>query len=215
MPCVGGDGDLWSLLVPVKLLDVAKSRLLVPAGVRIELALAMACDAVSAALACAAVGEVLVITDDERAGPALVALGARLVPDSPAAGLNQAVAYGAAAATCAQVAAMTSDLPALVASELDDLLTAAAAHPLAVVADAAGTGTTLLAAISAALLVPRFGVGSRAAHIEAGAVDLTAVAGKTVRHDVDTLESLREAVALGVGPATRRTLSGAAGAYLA
>jgi 2-phospho-L-lactate guanylyltransferase len=206
MPRVSGDGDQWSVIVPVKLLDVAKSRLQVATGVRTELALAMACDAVSAVLASARVGEVVIVTDDERAGTALAARGARVVADGPTAGLNPAVLHGASAAVHGHVAAMTSDLPALLTTHLDDVLAVASGLPLTVVADAAGTGTTLLTAAAAGLLTPRFGIGSWSAHTAVGAVDLTATAGPTLRHDVDTLDALHAARRLGVGPETLRVM---------
>jgi 2-phospho-L-lactate/phosphoenolpyruvate guanylyltransferase len=206
MPDVSGDGDQWSLLIPVKRLDRAKTRLRIAAGPRADLALAMARDTVSAALACPRVAEVVIITDDARAGDALVELGCRIVADAPDAGLNPALVHGASVASLPQVAALSSDLPALRTGELADVLRRAAAHRRSVVADASGSGTTLLAARSAAALSPAFGVGSLTAHIAAGAVDLTAGAGASVRHDVDDLAALQVAIDLGVGPATTRAL---------
>jgi 2-phospho-L-lactate guanylyltransferase len=203
---MSGNSDLWSIVMPVKLLDVAKSRLLVESSVRAELALAMASDAVQATLECAAVGEVLIVTDDDRAAAVLGELGARIVADSPTAGLNPAVTHGVAAAAYPHAAAMTSDLPSLLASELAAVLALAAPYPRAVVADSDGTGTTLLTATAGGELAPRFGAGSRAAHLATGAVDLTDRAGRTVRLDVDTVEALREAIAVGVGPHTARVV---------
>jgi 2-phospho-L-lactate/phosphoenolpyruvate guanylyltransferase len=208
MPDVSDDGDQWSLLVPVKHLERAKTRLRLPERARADLALAMACDTVSAALAVPGVGEVVVITDDARAGAAVAALGARVVADSPNAGLNPALIHGASLAAFPRVAAISSDLPSLRAADLADVLRLAAEHRTAVVGDAAGTGTTLLAARAASDLAPAFGVGSRDAHVTAGAIDLTADAGPSLRHDVDTLEGLGMAIGLGVGPATTRVLAG-------
>ncbi|MGC1212363.1 MAG: 2-phospho-L-lactate guanylyltransferase, partial [Micromonospora sp.] len=56
----------WTVVVPVKRLQVAKSRLrgALPAVPHEELALALAADTVRAVRACAAVAEVLVVTDD-------------------------------------------------------------------------------------------------------------------------------------------------------
>src|SRR5690348_5176552 len=57
----------WSLIVPVKGLTLAKSRLAAAAGEHREaLVLAMACDTVAAALDCSLVGSVLAVTDDPR-----------------------------------------------------------------------------------------------------------------------------------------------------
>jgi 2-phospho-L-lactate guanylyltransferase len=74
------------------------------------------------------------------------------------------------------------------------------------VPDAEGTGTVLLAALTAAAMRPAFGPGSARAHRAAGAhpldVDLP-----RLRRDVDTPADLRTAIALGVGPRTRAALA--------
>ncbi|NEC80360.1 2-phospho-L-lactate guanylyltransferase, partial [Streptomyces sp. SID7958] len=72
----------WTLVVPLKPLAQAKSRLSDTAddGLRPGLALAFAQDTVAAALACPAVRGVVVVTDDVPAGRALAALGAGVVP---------------------------------------------------------------------------------------------------------------------------------------
>ena len=86
----------WSVLMPVKVLEQAKSRLAALAGERREeLALALACDTVTAVLACAEVARVIVVTDDQVAGTALAELGALVVPDEPRDGLNAALRHGA------------------------------------------------------------------------------------------------------------------------
>jgi 2-phospho-L-lactate guanylyltransferase len=202
MPDVRADRDQWSLLVPVKRLAVAKTRLALPAPERAEIALAMACDTVSAGLACDAVAEVVVITSDPRARDALATLGARVVEDRPDAGLNAALEHGASAAAMPRVAALSSDLPALRPADLGEVLQLASSHPLAMVADVAGLGTTVLAARAVGGFSPRFGPDSRAAHVSAGAADLSSLAAASVRHDVDTVEGLRAAIELGVGAAT-------------
>jgi 2-phospho-L-lactate guanylyltransferase len=75
----------WTVLLPVKVLARAKSRLAVLAGDRRrELALALASDTVTAVLACPEVARVVVVTSDPVAGPLLAALGAVVVPDAPA-----------------------------------------------------------------------------------------------------------------------------------
>src|ERR1700723_1411348 len=75
----------WTVLLPVKVLARAKSRLAVLAGERRrELALALAADTVAAAAACPEVARGMVITSDAVAGPLLAALGAVTVPDEPA-----------------------------------------------------------------------------------------------------------------------------------
>jgi 2-phospho-L-lactate/phosphoenolpyruvate guanylyltransferase len=200
----------WAVVVPVKPLARAKSRLRA-ASLRVhhvELVLAMAQDTVAASLTCPLVCEVLVVTDDPRTHRAMSALGARVVPDVPATGLNPAVAYGAAhAAPEHAVAVLAADLPALRADELAAALRAVAAVTgtasagRGFVADAAGSGTTLLAALPGAGLDPRFGAGSARAHDATGAVRLDGD-WPSLRHDVDTLADLIAAARLGLGPHT-------------
>jgi 2-phospho-L-lactate/phosphoenolpyruvate guanylyltransferase len=198
--------DRWSLVVPVKRVENAKTRLALDVDARAALAVAMAVDTVAAALSCALVATVVVVTDDIRARAALSPLGVRIVPDVPDAGLNAALSHGVAAASNGHVAALSSDLPALRGDDLAVVLDRAADHDQAVVADLPGTGTTLLCARSATWFTPQFGVASLAAHVAAGAVDLTDLAPESVRRDVDTLAGLRAAIALGIGPATRLAL---------
>jgi 2-phospho-L-lactate guanylyltransferase len=207
MPDVSSDGDQWSLIVPVKRLDIAKSRLRLSAAARADLALAMAIDTVGVALLCDGVGEVIVVTDDQRARTALSGIGAQVAGDAPDAGLNPALRHGASLAQQSRRAAMSSDLPALRVDDLAAILNAAGAFPRAIVADALGTGSTLLTARTPRDFRPAFGADSRAAHVNAGATDLTGQAGTSLRHDVDTLDGLRSAVRLGVGAATMRALA--------
>jgi 2-phospho-L-lactate guanylyltransferase len=122
------------------------------------------------------------------------------VPDEPDRGLNPALAHGARTAGAADVAALSSDLPALRSAELTAALAAAEAAPRCFVADAAGTGTTLLTAHGVDL-DPRFGGGSASAHRDGGALPLTGDWPGLTR-DVDTADDLRAALALGVGPRT-------------
>ncbi|CAL9531156.1 2-phospho-L-lactate guanylyltransferase [Streptomyces atacamensis] len=204
----------WTLVVPLKPLALAKSRLVPAAGreLRSGLALAFAQDTVAAALDCPAVEGVVIVTDDPRAGAELAALGARIVPDAPGAGLNAALEHGEAVVRSgrsgrpgAPVAALNADLPALRPVELARVLDAARAHRRAFLADAAGIGTTLLAASGGAALAPAFGGASRARHLRSGAVEITLSGVDSVRRDVDTGADLAAALALGVGPHTLRT----------
>ncbi|MGP3951244.1 2-phospho-L-lactate guanylyltransferase [Streptomyces sp. 7N604] len=201
-------GGGWSLVVPLKPLSLAKSRLAETAGdgLRPGLALAFAQDTVAAALACADVRDVLVVTDDPLARVELSALGARTLPDAPGAGLNAALAHGARTVRGerpkAQVAALNADLPALCPAELARVLAAAGAFPRAFLADAGGVGTTLLTAAPGWDLVPAFGDTSRTRHLASGAEEITLAGVDSVRRDVDTREDLLAALALGVGPRT-------------
>ncbi|MFF8034261.1 2-phospho-L-lactate guanylyltransferase [Streptomyces sp. NPDC016626] len=198
----------WTLVVPLKPLALAKSRLSDAAddGLRPGLALAFAQDTVAAALECPAVRGVVVVTNDALAGRELAALGAAVAPDEPRGGLNAALAHGAAVVRTSRraegVAALNADLPALRSRELARVLDAAAAFPRAFLADAAALGTTLLAAAPGRDLRPCFGPDSRARHRASGAVELRLDAVDSVRQDVDTGDDLRAALALGVGPHT-------------
>lgn len=121
----------WTVVMPVKVLARAKSRLAVLAGPRrSDLALALASDTVCAVLGCPEVAHVLVVTPDPVAGQRLAALGAQVVSDEPAGGLNVALAHGAAAALRwwpdTGIAALAADLPALRPAELSRALRAAA-----------------------------------------------------------------------------------------
>lgn len=200
----------WSLVVPLKPLVRAKSRLSPAVGeeFRPRLALAFALDTVGAALACGDVADVAVVTDDPAAAGPLSALGARIVPDTPAHGLNAALAHGAAAVRArrpgAAVAALNADLPALRTAELESVLQRAALFPRAFLADAADIGTTLLTARSGTELAPAFGGRSRERHRASGAREISGRAAASVRRDVDTGEDLHEALALGVGAHTAR-----------
>ncbi|MET9441786.1 2-phospho-L-lactate guanylyltransferase [Streptomyces sp. NPDC006610] len=199
---------LWTLVIPLKPLARAKSRLSDTAAdaLRPGLALAFAQDTVAAALAAAAVRDVAVVTDDALAGRELSALGARIVPDEPGTGLNAALAHAAAVVRAARpecpVAALNADLPALRPRELHRVLEAAAEFPRAFLPDAAAIGTTLLTAGPGTELSPAFGTDSRARHRESGARELALADVDSVRQDVDTGEDLRAALALGVGPYT-------------
>jgi 2-phospho-L-lactate guanylyltransferase len=195
----------WSVLMPVKVLAQAKSRLAGLAGPRRgELALALAGDTVATVLACDQAARVIVITDDQVAGALLAGLGALVVPDEPRDGLNAALRHGArhAAARWPQdgTAALSADLPALRPAEIGRALRAAAAWPTAFVADAAGDGTTLYTAAPGAAFEPAFGLASRSRHAAGGAAELDLGGIPGLRRDVDTPDDLRGAVALGLGP---------------
>jgi 2-phospho-L-lactate guanylyltransferase len=203
----------WTVVVPAKRLALAKTRLRPvtadrggPAGVaHADLVLALLADTVAAAAGCPLVGRVLVVTDDPAAADVVRALGAGTVADEPDRGLNPALEHGARRSGGPAVAALSSDLPALRPEELTAALNAATptddeAAARSFVADAEGTGTTLLTAVGTPL-DPRFGTGSAAAHRASGA---RALAGDWpgLAQDVDTAADLRAALALGVGRST-------------
>ncbi len=194
----------WSVVIPVKVLARAKSRLAgLGPGEREAVALAMAADTVSAALASPAVGAVVVVSDDQSVRSEVEALGAEVIPDVPGQGLNEALAAGALHASAhwpgRGVAALTADLPALSAGELTAALTAAAQAEQAFVPDAAGSGTTLYTARPEVAFRPLFGPQSRTRHRLAGAAELDLPGIPGLRRDVDTLADLNAAERIGLG----------------
>lgn len=203
---------MWTVVIPVKVLARAKSRLGVLAGARRpELALAMAADTVSVVLDCPEVAQVIVVTSDDAVRSVLSTFGVTVVGDEPE-GLNAALVHGASLARRrwpgTGIAALSADLPALRAAELERALRAAAALPggasgrAAFVADEQGVGTTLYAAREGAEFQPAFGGESRRRHAAAGACELLLDGIPGLRRDVDTPADLRTAVALGTGPRT-------------
>jgi 2-phospho-L-lactate/phosphoenolpyruvate guanylyltransferase len=202
----------WSVVIPVKVLARAKSRLTgLPAGDRAELVLAMAADTVAAAAAATTVEGVLVVTDDPVVAAEVSALGALVVADKPAAGLNAALEFGARQARDEWpergVAALAADLPALRPEELAAALEAAAQAGRAFVPDAEGTGTTLYAAGPGEAFDPLFGELSRARHRAAGLAELDLPGLRGLRRDVDTPDDLREAFVLGTGSRTSTVIT--------
>lgn len=204
------------LLVPIKPLHLAKSRLLGAAdrGARRraaheDLVAALAWDTVSAARQAAGVAGVVVVTSDPVLTAALVADGIEILADTPAAGLNEALRHGDTVLRRrdpgARIGALQADLPALRAEELAAALDAAG-EDRAFCADRHRTGTTLLLAERGRALDPRFGPGSAAAHRDSGARVLRGE-WPTLRCDVDTEADLAVAMRLGPGPRTAKRLA--------
>ena len=189
-----------------------KSRLVGLAdGAREELAAAFALDTVTACLAARHVGAVLVATDDARFSAALAATGAPCIPDGDSSDLNATLRETAAEARrrwpALRPVALCADLPALDPADLDTALEdpRISGGSAGFVADAAGIGTTLYSAPWQGF-DPRYGEGSRRAHLDAGAGEVLGAL-TTLRRDVDDLPDLQAAAALGVGEHTRRGLA--------
>jgi len=153
----------WTLLLPVKVLARAKSRLAVLAGDRRrELALALACDTVAAVVACPEVARVVVVTSDPVAGPLLTALGAIIVADEPD---DLSVSLGSLGGTAAGAAA-----PGVLGElGVQDALNAALRHGAAVaVRRWPGTGLAALTADLPALNPAELALALRAASAAPG-----------------------------------------------
>lgn len=197
-------GTNTDLVVPVKRLEQAKSRLVGAVGDReahAALVVALALDTVTAAASAEGVGRVLVVTSDPELTVALRAVGIDSTPEGPEPGLNAALRHGAAMLGPV-VGALQADLPALRPADLSAAL-AEANGRRAFCADHQGTGTTLLLAAAGTSLDPRFGVGSAEAHAASGAVALTGD-WPSLRCDVDTAADLAAAAKIGFGPHTAR-----------
>ena len=150
------------------------------------------------------VAQVLAVTDDAAFAVRLAAAGCAVVPDGVTGDLNgslrQAVAEARRRWPGLHPVALCADLPALRPDDLARALAALPASAPAFVADAAGTGTTLYAAPYDDF-DPHFGPGSRAAHLASGAVEVPGELA-SLRQDVDDLDDLPRATALGLGART-------------
>jgi 2-phospho-L-lactate guanylyltransferase len=134
---------------------------------------------------------VVVVTVDVDAAREAQVRGATVLAED--LDLNEAVRRG-----CAWIAenqgdgptvVVPADLGFLTAPALADALSALAEIGRAHVPDLSGEGTTLLAAPAASAITPLYGVGSSAAHADAGFVRVENV-DQVVRADVDRLEDL-------------------------
>jgi 2-phospho-L-lactate/phosphoenolpyruvate guanylyltransferase len=201
----------WVVVVPVKTAALGKSRLaeVLADDERADLVRAMALDTIAAARASVNVRRVVVVTADEPLRRALAARAGAPVafvddPQPSADPLNAALRAGADEAHRREpdcgVAALLGDLPALRPDDLAAALGGAAAGGF--VPDAAGSGTTLLAAGPGVRFDPHFGTDSARAHAEAGYAVLPVPEGSGLRRDVDVWADLRAIDVLGAGPHT-------------
>jgi 2-phospho-L-lactate guanylyltransferase len=209
----------WSIIVPVKPALLGKSRLdvsLLGAGSidRVELVRAIAIDTVRAAAAAARVADVVVVTDDAPLTRGVESLPrVRVVAEEGARGLAGAIERGAASIDPARPrAVLLGDLPALRPSDLDAALMLAAARSRGVVADAEGTGSTLVTASVGVDLATAFGADSYARHLALGCAALPIDHQSTLRRDVDTAAHLARAAEFGLGEHTAGLLARAAAA---
>lgn len=196
----------WSVVIPAKPLVTAKSRLHPPVGFdRQLLVLSMLQDVVAAVSESTLVARLIVLTCDPVVAHAARSQGAEAMREPWPTDLNSSVELATSAlAGRRPIAVITGDLPSLRTADVDDVLHLAGEHDNACITDASGTGTTILTARKASLLVPRFGVGSADRHMAAGHQPLPSRA--TARRDVDTWGDVLDAVRLGVGSHTATAL---------
>lgn len=195
----------FTVIMPIKPWDGAKSRLHVEASARRSLARAFAQDALDAVLACTEVADVVVVTRSAEVADLVRRAGAHVVdepthsgPDPLGAAVRQGAEWAIAHRPDHPLAVVPSDLPALTADELGVVLRFAATHELSFVPDANGDGTTILMSRRPDLVRAGYGVGSAERHRSYGAVEMQAPAG--LRRDVDEFNELLEAQAIGLGP---------------
>jgi 2-phospho-L-lactate guanylyltransferase len=199
----------YVVLLPVKPPARGKSRLEVDPVRRRALAAAFALDTARACLAAVRVAAVLAVTDDARFAEDLRNAGCSTIPDGVSDDLNESLRLAAAEAgrrwPAACPVAVCADLPSLQPADLDAALGVAETTTTPTfVADGDGVGTTLYTATLDAF-APRFGPGSRAAHLEAGCREIEGEL-PSLRRDVDDADGLAAAVALGLGAHTRLAL---------
>ncbi|MFL6141407.1 MAG: 2-phospho-L-lactate guanylyltransferase [Labedaea sp.] len=196
--------DRVDLIVPVKRLDRAKSRLRGAVDEHVALVLALLLDTVTAATQAPGVRRVLVVCEDARVPAALRGTGVECVDERGLPGLNPALEFGASVLRAGDphgaVGALQADLPALRSADLGAALREADGRR-AFCADRAGTGTTLLLSAPGQPLDARFGTGSARSHQDGGALPIRAPV-PSLRCDVDTDEDLAVATGLGLGPRT-------------
>jgi len=196
----------YALLVPVKDGGSAKTRLGVGEdGQRGRLMAAFARDSILAAQQCSAV-EVFVVGDATGLSGLVDELAVTLVPDEGDGDLNRALRRAGLRIERPDrgLAVMLADLPCLRTADLEAAFATVSRRSF--VADADGTGTTLLVAPAGQDLDPRFGTGSAAAHRDSGAVEI----GQeliSLRRDVDTTADLEAALRYGVGVHTAQVAS--------
>jgi 2-phospho-L-lactate guanylyltransferase len=194
-------------LIPVKDGRNAKTRLGVGAdSERAQLMAAFARDAITAATGFEGV-RVYVVGDPSALVEVLDGLDVTVVPDEGEGDLNRALSRAAARVATERtgIAVLLADLPCLRTTDLEAAF--AVGEGRRYVADADGSGTTLLIAPAGTELDPRFGAGSAQAHRESGATAISAPL-ESLRLDVDTTDDLEAALRFGVGVHTAKVASG-------
>jgi len=189
MPTMAGR---LALIIPAKSLDLAKSRLGMPAEIRRTIALHLLDHTVRAALLCASVADIAVVTADPEIAAYSRALGAAVVDEGRAGNLNRALRLGRERARSLPgieaIGYLMADLPLVTHGDItavfDDYRHAGV--PV-IVRDAAGTGTTMLIHERNRRPPLHFGQRSASAHGRAGYV-VVAEHVSAIRSDMDTME---------------------------
>ena len=205
---------LWAL-VPAKLGPAVKSRLSAALSQeqRRALAQAMLCDVLAALTSAPALAGVAVVTRDPSVASLATGAGATPIEETHAGGLNDGVAQGIAACRArgaSGIVIVMGDLPNLLPSDVERTVAALPERGVVLVPSRDGTGTNVLAARPADLVLPtRFGEGSLAHHRAAtAALDTVLLPLRGAALDVDTTDDLELLVRDGAaGAATRHVLA--------
>lgn len=179
--------------MPLKPAASGKSRL----GSTEQVVRQIGIDTVRAAVAAPGVVEVVVVTADPVTAAALSAVPrVRVIRELAPRGIRLAIAAALATLpTGTGRAVLLGDLPALRPADLARALVAARRHPRAFVADAPGTGTTLVTARPGVSWRSAFGRASASRHRALGLVPVPVPLRSSLRHDVDTPRQLARAIA--------------------
>lgn len=223
-----GADDGWTIVIPVKGLQRAKSRLSSSFSPddRRALVVAMATDVITACRDTPLVDTIRVVGVDPEIAQVATDLGAQFVIDPagaatagsgpPSAGtrvvtedpLNTAL-LRAMAGVRGPLGVVAADLPELTSRLLTGILDSASRHPHAIVTDHRGNGTTMAFWTGPAGRVSHFGPGSADRFRRLGGAKAIAVDGRRwgeAARDVDTPEDVADLVGRRVGPATGRVL---------
>jgi 2-phospho-L-lactate guanylyltransferase len=183
----------WVIVIPLKPADAGKSRL----GAAEPLVRALGVATVRAAAIAEGVSEVVVVTADATTADELERMSrVRIVREPAPRGLRLAIASALATILPGlRRAVLLGDLPGLVPADLTRALVTAAGHPRSFVADAAGTGTTLVTARAGVAWHSAFGRASASRHRALGLHQQAVPRRSSLRHDVDTAAQLARSMA--------------------
>lgn len=203
--------ETWTVIVPVKPLGEAKSRLRAEQPGTDAWARAFLSDVLAAVSAVERVATTIVATSDAEVSAIAHEWGALVIDDSDAPGINGAVSHAAQYAPAGTaIAVVVSDLPLLTPEALGRVLAYADQYRTSFLADLEGTGTTMWMTHDRGDLPPHFGSGSRSAHTATGAHDIALEHDDPsllpARSDIDTFTDLQRAGDSLLGPATRQLM---------
>ena len=193
----------WSVIVPFRSLEVAKTRL--EPSCRRDLALAFLQDTLAALRASPHISSVIVVSKSAQLSETI----ATPVVEDRGSGIDEAVGIAQRwlldHGWHGHYSVVMPDLPALRTRDVGTVFGAAERFPRAFVADSAGIGTTCLTTRQDTI-ASAFGESSAHRHTVLGYQQIPLNA-PSMRLDVDTLGDLARAAKMGVGYHTRRLLA--------